>query len=62
MALTKKQRYAVDRAKNQLQEQQLHGDIERAHVEADDILCQLLVELGLEDVVAEFDKIDKWYA
>jgi len=62
MALTKKQRYAVGRAKNQLQEQQLNGDIERAHSAADHILCQLLVELGLEDVVAEFDKIDKWYA
>ena len=62
MALTKSQQNAVGRAKNQLQEQQLNGDTESAHGAADHILCQLLVELGLEDIVDEYDKINKWYA
>ena len=38
------------------------GDIEAAHVEADGVLRKLLIALGYEDVVAEYDKIDKWYA
>lgn len=37
-------------------------DIERAHCDADDALCYLLTRLGYDDVVEEFDKLDKWYA
>lgn len=33
-----------------------------AHVNADDILCDLLKLLGYEDVVVEYNKIGKWYA
>lgn len=38
------------------------GDAECAHMDADDILCDLLEELGFSDVVNEFRKINKWYA
>lgn len=38
------------------------SDTEQAHFKADDILCDLLCELGCEDVVLEFSKIKKWYA
>ena len=38
------------------------GDIEAAHVEADGVLRKLLIALGYEDVVAEYDKIDTWCA
>lgn len=38
------------------------GDIETAHVEADDAIMSFLKWLGHEDVVELFDKIDKWYA
>lgn len=38
------------------------GDQEIAHVEADGVLCDLLYDLGYEAVVAEYHKIDKWYA
>lgn len=34
---------------------------EIAHIYADDVLLELLVSLGYEDVVAEWKKIDKWY-
>lgn len=38
------------------------GDKEIAHANADDVLCHLLTALGYGDVVAEYEKIDKWYA
>lgn len=49
---------AIDR----LKEQQGSGDIEAAHIIADEIICQLLTSLGYEDVIAEYNKIDMWYA
>lgn len=38
------------------------GDTEIAHWLADRILKDLLVSLGYEDVVREYEKVDKWYA
>ncbi len=41
-----------------------NGDIEGGHCNADDILCKLVEKycpFGAE-VVAEFKKLDKWYA
>jgi hypothetical protein len=38
------------------------GDIEMNHREADKILCNLLIDLGYQDVVDAFDKINKHYA
>lgn len=37
-------------------------DPESDHAEADDVLCELLITLGYEDVVIEFENVDKWYA
>lgn len=37
-------------------------DTEMAHSIADDVLCELLTELGYKDVVEEYNKIGKWYA
>ena len=37
-------------------------DIERAHSEADAILCELLEKLGYVEVVQAWTKIPKWYA
>ena len=37
-------------------------DTEVAHVDADDVLCQLLMSLGYEDVVTAYHNIGKWYA
>lgn len=37
-------------------------DKEILHVEADDILCELLVELGYIELVNAFCKVPKWYA
>ena len=38
------------------------GDTEIDHVRADEILCELLTELGCSEVVEAFNEIDKWYA
>ncbi len=54
----------MDRAEalKMLVEKQDDNDQEMAHVEADNVLCKLLGTLGYEDVVAEYNKIAKWYA
>ena len=38
------------------------GDPEKAHGNADDVLCELLKRLGYDDVVDEWEKVEKWYA
>ena len=39
-----------------------YSDTEVAHMFADDALCLFLKEIGMDDIVIEYDKIDKWYA
>ena len=38
------------------------SDCEAAHVKADQILLDILLDLGYDDIVQEYEKIDKWYA
>jgi len=45
-----------------LHELQGDGDPEATHAAADAVLCDLLRALGYEDVVGEWEKIEKWYA
>lgn len=54
--LTKEQAIAT------LQMLQQSHDTEMAHIDADDVLCKLLKSLGYEDVVSEYQKINKWFA
>lgn len=51
-----------EQAIDQLKKQQGSGDYEVAHGEADAVLCELLVALGYQDVVDEWEKVPKWYA
>ena len=44
-----------------LKECQDSCDTERAHREADEVLCELLTSLGYEDVVKEYEQIEKWF-
>jgi hypothetical protein len=52
-----KRKEAID----QLREIQEMADIGVAHRLADDILCELLHSLGYADVVAEYNKVGKWF-
>lgn len=40
----------------------LGGDIERAHYRADDLMGDVLAELGYGDMVDVYEDIEKWYA
>lgn len=53
---------ATRKAVKKLRKIQENIDSEKAHVDADNVLRELLQELGFEEVVVEFDKIEKWYA
>ncbi len=37
-------------------------DVEGKHGEADDLMCQLLRELGYAEGVVIFEAMDRWYA
>jgi hypothetical protein len=37
-------------------------DTEGAHGNADDILCEILSELGYDDIVETYNRVNKWYA
>lgn len=60
MKLTKKQQVAKEATLDALRIAQENLDFEVAHSDADDALCYLLEELGFGDVVAEYDKVEKW--
>jgi len=51
-----------EQAITELQAAQKSGDTEGAHCDADETICKLLTALGYADVVAEWEKVDKWYA
>jgi hypothetical protein len=62
MKLTKKQLIIKESVIARLKKEQTNWDTENAHCEADDLLCELLNEIGLQEVVEEYIKIGKWYA
>lgn len=39
-----------------------NDDIEMGHSRADQVLCDVLNELGFQELTAMYDKLDKWYA
>lgn len=46
----------------EIERQCMFGDAEADHSRADDLLCELLAELGYQEVVEAWRKVDKWYA
>lgn len=38
------------------------GTPEDKHIEADDLMCELLTKLGYGDGVKEFKKMERWYS
>ncbi len=55
----KKIESALQEAFGKLKMQQTNPDPERAHIEADNALCDLLTALGFENIVKEYQKIGK---
>lgn len=51
-----------EQAIEKLKAEQTSGDYEITHSNADQVLCDLLTALGYADVVAEWEKVGKWYA
>lgn len=46
----------------QMNELKYNDDTEQAHCTADDILCNLLEDLGYTELVDAFNDLEKWYA
>lgn len=51
-----------DEMVKRLQEEVNNDDTECAHINADDILCELLEKLGYTDVVEKYNEVSKWFA
>jgi len=47
---------------DKLKAAQENPDVESAHADADQALCDLLKALGYKKVVEEYDKVEKWHA
>jgi len=47
---------------NSLKAIQHDSDTEKAHIEADKLLCEFIEALGYHSVVEEWRLVDKWYA
>ena len=60
--MRKKKADIIKEAVEQMKECVKNGDAEVAHVNADDILCDVLKQLGAKELVDEFNKVTKWYA
>lgn len=39
----------------------IERDQEKAHINADDILCEILIKLGYSDLVDVYNRIEKYY-
>ena len=63
-AAFRKRQLAAQRAVLELAEIRANfsDDTEMAHSAADRVLCELLIALGLDDVVVAWDEVEKWYA
>lgn len=52
----------LKKAIEELKELGTWSDYECAHSRADDILCEVLKELGHAEIVEAWDNVGKWYA
>lgn len=60
--MRKKKEDIIKEAVEKLEAIEKSGDTEGGHIEADGILCNVLIDLGCKEVADAFEKIDKWYA
>lgn len=57
-----KDKTRMEEAIDRLRALQGPTDPEIAHKLADDVLCEMLESLGCKHLVAEWRKVEKWYA
>ena len=62
MKLTQKELIIKQSVIDRLKQEQKNDDYEIAHCNADDLLCELLNKVGLQEVVDEFIKVGRWYS
>lgn len=52
----------IKKQNERLKELKNNSDYEMSHIEADKILCEILLEYGHEETVNLFSNLNKWYA
>ena len=60
--MTPEQMEVLARVRTELAYAVKNQDYEPAHLAADELLCDLLVALGLEDIVEMYEEVGKYYA
>ena len=60
--MKKKKADIIKEAVEQMKECVNNGDFEVAHLDADNILCDVLTQLGYKELVDLYEKVHKWYA
>lgn len=60
--MRKKKADIIKEAVEKMKECVNNGDIEVAHLDADNILCDVLTQLGYKELVDLYEKVNKWYA
>lgn len=60
--MRKKKADIIKEAVEKMKECVNNGDTEVAHLDADDILCDVLTQLGYKELVDLYEKVNKWYA
>ena len=60
--MIKKKADIIKEAVEKMKECVNNGDTEVAHLDADDILCDVLTQLGYKELVDIYEKVKKWYA
>ena len=60
--MRKKKEDIIKEAVEKMKECVNNSDTELAHLDADNILCDVLTQLGYKELVDLYEKVHKWYA
>ena len=60
--MRKKKADIIKEAVEKMKECVNNGDTEVAHLDADNIICDVLTQLGYKELVDLYEKVKKWYA
>ena len=60
--MRKKKEDIIKEAVEKMKECVNNSDTELAHLDEDNILCDVLTQLGYKELVDLYEKVNKWYA